>query len=455
MGDKKDNSIAVLEVSSHSQSVTSLSDFTRSLSFEGSVIASPSIESFSTIADQEASIADLEVIKDIHTRVDNPQKHVDPLESYISFRVTTKTTRSEFPDTECIVRRRYTDFVWLHNKLVETLPSRIIPPLPEKHSLLEHLNRYSKEFILCRMKLLDQFLKRVASHPVLSINSHVIIFLTAKLAEFSLHKKHSPSLLNKMSESFYNLTNIYSTTVSSRHHNSEFQQFSDYISNLYEKISMFEKIGTRLLKERKDYVTEAHQFSAALNTWAGFEPQICSTIRQVSKAVDTTASLHKTLLIDPFYEHNSHPMRDYLLYIDAVKQVLARRDLIQAEYDSLGDDLQKKTAEKDQLTNRDREPSNSATPAAAPTTSSYSLWKSTDEDRLEKLSIAIPKLTSQLEMCDDKLQTANTHLRTDMERWRLEKKNDLKKILLKIADQQIAYYQESLESWEGVLANMN
>ncbi|KAI5755346.1 hypothetical protein M8J77_016130 [Diaphorina citri] len=452
MSDNKE--IAVLEVSPHSQSIASLSDFSRSLSFEGSVIASPSIESFSTIADQEASIADLEVIKDIHTRVDNPQKHVEPLETYISFRVTTKSTRPEFPDTECIVRRRYNDFVWLHNKLVETLPSHIIPPLPEKHSLLEHLNRYSKEFILCRMKLLDQFLRRVTSHPVLSVNSHAIIFLTAKLAEFSMHKKHSPGLLNKMSESFYNLTNIY-TTMSLRHHHSEFEQFSQYISNLYEKISAFEKIGTRLYKERKDFVSEAHQFAIVLNTWAGYEPQLSSVIRQVSKAVDTTASLHKNLLIEPFHEHNSHPMKDYLMYIDAVKQVLARRDVIQAEHDMCGEELQKKTAEKEQLTNKDSDSSSPTSSTATSSTNSYSLWKSTSEDRLEKLSTAIPKLTSQLEICDEKLQTANNHLRSDLERWRLEKKNDLKKILLKIADQQIAYYQQSLASWEGVLANMN
>lgn len=42
-------------------------------------------------------------------------------------------------------------------------------------------------------------------------------------------------------------------------------------------------------------------------------------------------------------------MKDYLMYIDAVKQVLARRDVIQAEHDMCGEELQKKTAEKEQV----------------------------------------------------------------------------------------------------------
>lgn len=42
----------------------------------------------------------------------------------------------------------------------------------------------------------------------------------------------------------------------------------------------------------------------------------------------------------------------------------------------------------------------------------------------------------------DKMEIANENLRADMERWRVEKKNDLKRLLIKMADQHILYYQE-------------
>jgi len=52
--------------------------------------ASPSIESFSTLQDQD-EVADLqEDGRDLQIRVDNPQKHLSTLETYITFRITTK-----------------------------------------------------------------------------------------------------------------------------------------------------------------------------------------------------------------------------------------------------------------------------------------------------------------------------------------------------------------------------
>lgn len=55
-----------------------------------------------------------------------------------------------------------------------------LQPLPGKHSLLAQLDRYSKEFIIARMKLLHIFLNRIVDHPILSCDKHVCIFLTAK-----------------------------------------------------------------------------------------------------------------------------------------------------------------------------------------------------------------------------------------------------------------------------------
>lgn len=54
--------------------------------------------------------------------------------------------------------------------------------MPGKHSLLAQLDRYSKEFIIARMKLLHVFLNRMVNHPILSCDKNLIVFLTAKPA---------------------------------------------------------------------------------------------------------------------------------------------------------------------------------------------------------------------------------------------------------------------------------
>lgn len=64
---------------------------------------------------------------DLCVKVDSPQKILDTLETYITFRITTKVARIEFSENEYIVRRRYNDFVWLRQKLVEAHPFCIVP----------------------------------------------------------------------------------------------------------------------------------------------------------------------------------------------------------------------------------------------------------------------------------------------------------------------------------------
>jgi sorting nexin-7/30 len=55
-------------------------------------VASPSIESFSTLPDREMSECGLDT-RDLQVKVDNPQKHLDTLETYITFRITTRVMK--------------------------------------------------------------------------------------------------------------------------------------------------------------------------------------------------------------------------------------------------------------------------------------------------------------------------------------------------------------------------
>lgn len=58
----------------------------------------------------------------------------------------------------------------------------LLQPMPGKHTLLAQLDRYSKEFVIARMKLLHIFLNRVVNHPIISCDKNLHIFLTTKPA---------------------------------------------------------------------------------------------------------------------------------------------------------------------------------------------------------------------------------------------------------------------------------
>jgi hypothetical protein len=73
--------------------------------------------------------------QDIFVTVSEPEKHGEGITAYVSFKVSTRTTRETFKESEFFVRRRYNDFLWLQEVLLDSNPFNTAPPLPEKQSL--------------------------------------------------------------------------------------------------------------------------------------------------------------------------------------------------------------------------------------------------------------------------------------------------------------------------------
>ncbi|CAK9818141.1 Sorting nexin-30 [Anthophora quadrimaculata] len=409
-----------------------------STSVEGSVIASPSIDSFSTLPEQE--ISDFQTdSRDLQVKVDNPQKHAEALETYITFRITTKSTRSEFEEGEYIVQRRYNDFIWLRQKLVDSYPTHIIPPMPGKHTLLAQLDRYSKEFIIARMKLLHVFLNRIVDHPILSCDKNLHIFLTTKPADFLKYRKNRGNVLVKMTDSLQNIASTY--TMKQRHF--EFEQIRDYCTALSDKLSTIDKINHRIHKERQDYLLELHQLHPKFTLWATSEPELAPMLLAIAKAIDCNAMAHQKLL-----ENVPNDEREYISYIDAVKSALSRRDSMQIEYEMTVDELAKKRLEKDQLMGL-------ISGNALAQNWGGSLWKAESRDeKLERLGQVIPRLAKQAELLQDRVECANENLRSDLQRWNVEKQMDLKNMLISMADRQIRHYQQCMNAWEEILTGL-
>ncbi|KAK0166771.1 hypothetical protein PV327_004258 [Microctonus hyperodae] len=407
-------------------------------SIEGSVIASPSIDSFSTLPEQDSSDFEFDS-RDLQVKVDNPQKHLETLETYITFRITTRTTRPEFEGSEFIVRRRYNDFIWLRQKLVDIYSSHIIPPMPGKHTLLAQLDRYSKEFIIARMKLLHVFLNRVINHPILSCDKGLQIFLTAKPNEFTILRKNRSNVIGKMTDSLQNIASTY--TIKQR--NMEFESVKDYCNALSEKLSHIDRINCRIHKERQEYIAELHHMHPIFDQWSKSEPELSPLLLAMAKTIESNALAHEKLI-----ENVPNEEREYIAYIDSVKNSLARRDTMQIEYELTADELIKRRAEKDRLmesvngTNRGQNWSGS-------------LWKGESRDeKLERLGQTIPQLAKHTDVLQDRVECANENLRSDIERWTIEKQRDLKNMLISMANRQTQHYQDCMNGWEEILTRL-
>ena len=191
--------------------------------------------------------------EDIIITVDDAQKHA--AESFVSYKVVTKTTRESFLQHEFHVRRRYQDFLWLSNIMVQHYPSNIIPPLPQK----KIFNKYDPSFLRLRQLALNKFLCRIAEHPILSASEHFFTFLSAKQVELIEQKK--TTALKKFTIPQLPIANV----------ESPFTSTSEYIEEFGKVLSTLSSQSAKLDKEQTELENALKALSPSLALWANSE----------------------------------------------------------------------------------------------------------------------------------------------------------------------------------------
>nr|ODO02438.1 sorting nexin-4 [Cryptococcus depauperatus CBS 7855] len=140
------------------------------------------------------------------------KEHEGNKDTYISYAVRTETTLQTFIRPKTGVRRRFQDFVFLHDHLAKAFPACIIPPIPDKHRL-EYIkgDRFSTEFVEKRRQDLQRFADRISRHPTLQRSKLVGDFLQS--TEWTVAKHHhiahpppesQNSLIDSLSDTFIN-----------------------------------------------------------------------------------------------------------------------------------------------------------------------------------------------------------------------------------------------------------
>ena len=66
------------------------------------------------------------------------------------------------------VKKRYSDFEWLHKVLTEHFINCIVPPLCKKN----YIEQFNEDFISKRARALERFMNGIAIHPILR-NSYI------------------------------------------------------------------------------------------------------------------------------------------------------------------------------------------------------------------------------------------------------------------------------------------
>ncbi|CAL8310985.1 unnamed protein product [Merluccius merluccius] len=361
--------------------------------------------------------------RDMFITVDNPESHVTAIETFIVYRVLTRTTRGDFDSSEYEVRRRYQDFLWLKGTLEEAHPTLIIHPLPEKFVMKGMVERFNEDFIETRRRALQHFLSKTAEHPLLSHSQQLKVFLTEQ--ELTAHKKQGPSFLSRMGETVRAVANSVRGLKSRPEEFVAMQEYADDFSN---KMASLDKITQRIIKEQKEYLDELRQYGPIYTQWADLETELSEPLRGVAGCVDNCGReteeqiRHLAEVLEP-------SLHQYVLCADTLKTVLRRRDNIQAEFEAKNDALTSWSSSKKvdhETSSRTMEP-----PPGSMRTCETRKHKNSREELKEEAACL-----------EESVKNANRALRGDWSRWEGSMKTDLKSALVSTADKNVEYYEK-------------
>ncbi|CAK8571363.1 unnamed protein product [Lathyrus sativus] len=263
--------------------------------------------------------------------VTDPVKLGNGVQSYISYRVITKTNFQEYQAPEKIVIRRYSDFVWLRDRLFEKYKGIFIPPLPEKSAVEKF--RFSAEFIEMRRQALDVFVNRIASHHELQQSEDLRTFLQAEEETMERLRSHEAGIFKKPSDLmqiFKDVQSKVSDVVLGKEKpveesDAEYEKLKHYIFELENHLGEAQKHAYRLVKRHRELGQSLSDFGKAVKLLGASEGSALGKafselgIKSEVLSIKLQKEAHQLLM--SFEE----PLKDYVRAVQSIKATIAER----------------------------------------------------------------------------------------------------------------------------------
>ncbi|KAK9127834.1 hypothetical protein Syun_016631 [Stephania yunnanensis] len=264
--------------------------------------------------------------------VTDPVKLGNGVQAYISYRVITKTNLPEYQGSEKIVIRRYSDFVWLRDRLFEKYKGIFIPPLPEKSAVEKF--RFSAEFIEMRRQGLDVFVNRIALHPELQKSDDLRIFLQADEETMERARSQDIGIFKKKPADLMQIFKDVQSKVSDvvlgkekpvEESNPAYEKLKHYIFELENHLAEAQKHAFRLVKRHRELGQSLADFGKAVKLLSASEQK---TLGKAFSDLGTKAEMLSAKLQKE--AHNllmnfEEPLKDYVRAVQSIKATMVER----------------------------------------------------------------------------------------------------------------------------------
>lgn len=392
--------------------------------------------------------------------VSDPQKrHGDQTSasSYVSYQISTKTDnpaylRNHKSDDEIIVvHRRYSDLLLLYNILLNDHPTCIIPPLPDK-KVFQYIagDRFSQSFTQKRCHSLQNFLRRVASHPILSNSSVLMVFLVSN--DWDAYRK---SLSGHLQMNKEEVTDAFMNAFKTAHkQNDEFVEIKEKSGKLDHNVAKIDKIFHRVVKKNdsisEDYATLGANLQDLQELCSGENEDLARKAKVFNNGITQLSYGFRDLSKYLAYEYIVD-LKDLEHYIDSMGQLIKLKDQKQIDYEELSEYLTKSINEKNNLisgyggsnffTNKLEEFAGINQEAAR-------------REKIDKLESKISSLSGELESAKRIADAFEQETLREVALFEELKTKELKGSLGSLADHHIEFYQKMLDAWIKVDENL-
>ncbi|RSH86720.1 intercellular trafficking and secretion [Apiotrichum porosum] len=381
------------------------------------------------------------------------KEHEGSKDMYVSYAVQTKTNVPTFKDQSPIVRRRFQDFVFLHDQLQKSFPACVIPPIPDKHRL-EYIkgDRFSSEFVEKRRLDLQRFVDRIASHPTLQRSQIVIDFLTTEEWTVVKHKhianpppeSHS-SLMDSLSDGLVNMF----TRV--RKPDARFVDMNDGLERFEDGLGQVE----RLVARSKNRVDDYQDMAAAYQGLGYLESGITEPLNRFAEKMLDFSTLLKhqnQASVEPFLQQ-THSL---LQYSGAHRATIKLRDQKQLDFEELSAYLSAVAGERDRLAALSSGHTGAPVGLGTYLRDQVDKLRGTDDihtrrERMRKLDGRIKELQEAVTTAHETSDAFSDEVLKEHAVFELNKQQEMKEMLGRYADGQVEMLQRAMDDWDRII----
>nr|XP_036860054.1 sorting nexin-1 isoform X1 [Manis javanica] len=373
---------------------------------------------------------------DLTVGVTDPEKIGDGMNAYVAYRVTTQTSLPMFRNKQFAVKRRFSDFLGLYEKLSEKHSQNgfIVPPPPEKSLIgmtkvkVGKEDSSSAEFLEKRRAALERYLQRIVNHPTMLQDPDVREFLEKEelpraVGTQTLSGAGLLKMFNKATDA------VSKMTIKMNESDIWFEEKLQEVECEEQRLRKLHAVVETLVNHRKELALNTAQFAKSLAMLGSSEDNtaLSRALSQLAEVEEKIEQLHQEQATNDFFLL-AELLSDYIRLLAIVRAAFDQRMKTWQRWQDAQATLQKKREAEARL-----------------------LWAS-KPDKLQQAKDEIVEWESRVTQYERDFERISTVVRKEVIRFEKEKSKDFKNHVIKYLETLLYSQQQTCTVW-GQLGN--